>query len=245
MRLIFIIIFVTAFLSGCIHYSEEWHFNQNGSGSIQIICEPSPSWIEHAAATNWFQAALLFIPPYKSISQDFARAGVKIVHCKFTTQKGKPKIDMLVNFDSLSSIARTSLFSDRRLQWRKKLYSVTLLHHLSTKRPLGKAELASLDDGVLSDAKFDLKMFFPGRVIKVNGAQKKGNCVFINANLKNLAMGNPITITATARIAYPLWFKLLIAFIIVLLLTIIILFIIKKFFLNSQNANSSFNSQPL
>ncbi len=243
MRTVFFIIIILA-LSSCIRYNEVWRLNTQGGGTVQIICEPSPDWLKHAGATNWFQAALLFIPPYKSLSQDFARVGAKINHCKFFTKKGKPKVDILISFDSLSQIARSSLFSDRMLQWRKNPFTVTLLHRLSTKRPLGKAEMACLDDGILSDAQFDLKMFLPGRVIKIEGAKKKNNCVFINANLNKLALGDAITITAVARIAYPLWFKLLFSLTIILFIFILLFFLRKKFF-NSKNAHTELNTQSL
>ncbi|MCK5852498.1 hypothetical protein KAH27_05655 [bacterium] len=233
MRL-FILFIITILLSSCIKYSEIWRFNKNGSGTLRIICEPSPDWLKHSGATNWFQATLLFIPPYKSLSQEFARAGVKINHCKFVTIKGKPRVDMLIAFDSLANISRTSLFSDRLLKWRKRRFKVTLLHRLSTKRPLGNVEMASLDDGILADATFDVKMYLPGRIISAQGAKKKKNCVYVNADLADLAMGNAITISATARTGYPLWIKLMIALIIfiVIILTILIswkMFIKPKF----------------
>jgi len=236
-RFLFIIIFISL-LSGCIRYSEVWRFNKNGSGTVRITCEPSSEWRAHAGATNWIQAAILFIPPYKSLSQEFARVGVKINHCKFTTSKGKPRVDMLISFNSLTSITRTSLFSDRLLQWRKKPFKVTLFHQLSTKRRLGKAELASLDDGILSDATFDVKMFFPGRVINVNGAKKKKNCVYVNANLAKLALGDTITIIATARTGHPLWFKLILIISVVIFIILIILFLLKKFVIHSGNSNA-------
>jgi len=228
MRLLSLII-ITLLLSSCIRYSEVWRFNKNGSGTVRIICEPSPDWLKHSGATNWFQAALLFIPPYKSLSQEFGRVGVKFEHCKFVTIKGKPRVDMLIAFDSLTSISRTSLFSDRLLQWRKRPFKVTLLHRLSTKRPLGKAEMASMDDGILSDATFDVKMYFPGRVISVQGAKKKKNYVYVNADLAKLAMGNAITISATARTGYPLWFKILVTMIIFTVIVFIIFILWKMF----------------
>jgi len=228
MRFLFIFILVLL-TSGCIRYSEEWRFNKNGSGTVNIICEPSPGWLEHAGASNWIQAAILFIPPYKSLSQEFARVGVKIDYCKFTTKKGKPRVDMMISFNSLTSIARTSLFSDRSLQWRRKPFKVTILHRLSTKRKLGKAELASLDDGILSDASFDVKMFMPGRVIDVKGAEKDKNCIYVNADLSKLALGNSITIIATARTGYPLWFKLLLYSSVLIFIVLIILFLWKKY----------------
>jgi hypothetical protein len=246
MQYLFIFIFISL-ISGCIRYSEEWHFNKNGSGTVRIICEPSDRWLEHAGASNWVQSAILFIPPYKSLSQEFARVGVKINHCKFTTKKGKPRVDMLISFNSLTSIARTSLFSDRLLQWRRKPFKVTLLHRLSTKRRLGKAELASLDDGILSDATFDVKMFFPGRVINVQGAKKNDNCVYVNADLSKLATGDSITIIATARTGYPFWFKLILSISIIIFITLIILFLWKKFIKKSEisNADTFTYTQPL
>ncbi|RLD10083.1 MAG: hypothetical protein DRI44_06960 [Chlamydiae bacterium] len=241
------LIFIAFLLSGCIRYSETWRFNENGSGTVRIICEPSPEWLKHSGATNWFQSVLLFIPPYKSLSQEFARVGVKFKHCKFATKKGKPYVDMLIAFNSLTSISRTSLFSDRLLQWRKKPFKVTLLHQLSTKRPLGKAEMASLGDNLLADAAFDVKMYFPGRVISVEGAKKKGNCAFINANLAKLAMGKAITISATARTGYSLWFKIMLATMILIVAGLIILIlrklIIKHF--ENNNANPPIHTQPL
>ena len=245
-RFLFIIIFVFL-LSGCIEYSEVWRFNKNGSGTVSVNCEPSSQWMKHAGATNWIQAAILFIPPYKSLSQEFARVGVKINHCKFTTTKGKPHVDMLISFNSLTSIARTSLFSDRLLQWRKKPFKVTLFHQLSTKRRLGKAEFASLDDGILSDATFDVKMYFPGRVINVQGAKKKNNCVYVNADLAKLATGDSITIIATARTGYPLWFKLILTTSVAIFIILIIFFLWKKKIIHSRksNADTSAHSQSL
>ncbi len=235
MRL-FLLIIITLLLSSCIRYREIWRFNKNGSGTVRIICEPSPDWLKYSGATNWFQATLLFIPPYKSLSQEFARAGVKFNHCKFVTIKGKPRVDMLIAFDSLTSISRTSLFSDRLLKWRKRRFKVTLLHRLSTKRPLGKVEMASLDDGILSDATFDVKMYFPGRVISAQGAKKKENYVYVNANLSELAMSNAITISATARTGYPLWIKLMIALIVIIVI-ISTIFISWKMFLKPKFGN--------
>jgi len=246
MRTLFLILFAF-FLIGCIRYSEEWHFNKNGSGTVQIICEPSPDWMKHAGATNWIQAALLFLPPYKSLSQEFSRAGVEFEQCKFVTKKGKPRVNMLISFKSLASISRTSLFSDRLLQWRKNPFKVTMLHRLSTTRPLGKAEMASIDDGILSDATFDVKMYLPGRIISVDGAEKKGNCAFVQAKLSQLAMGESIIIKATARTGYPLWQKLLLIVIIAIPVALVVFYIFKKFVNNSDisNGNSTFNTQSL
>jgi len=43
------------------------------------------------------------------------------------------------------------------------------------------------------------------------GAKKEKNCVYVNADLSKLAMGDSITIIATARTGYPFWFKLLLS----------------------------------
>ncbi len=191
-------------LCGCLDYREEWRFNEDGQGSVRITCEPSPHWRKYARATNWLEAATLFLPPYRALSQSCARAGIRIDRCRFETREGKPRIDLLISFDSLRNVARCNLFADRLLQWSRNRRTVTLLHRLRPPGPLLAAGAGLLDDNWLSDGSFEVRTIFPGRVIECSGAERKGRAAILRLPLTEVADGRGITIMATARTAYPL-----------------------------------------
>ena len=221
------------FLFGCLRYKEEWKLNKDGSGTVNIICEPSPNWETFTKVSSWKAVSALFLPNYSSISQSCATAGIVVKKCKYKTKGARPKIDIVLSFKSLKSLSGCNLFSDRILQWRRGkrksvfIYKINLNQdHFST----GKSSIANrkwLKDGT---AEFVIK--FPDKVYEIKGATQRGKKIIASFPLSDFIEKKNITITAAIK-TFPPIFQWIIISLSLIIFLIIVFFVLLKWY----NAN--------
>ena len=197
-------------LSGCVKYQEEWTFARNGSGTLRIMCEPSKQWMDRHQEDHWRATANLFIPAYPALSQTCARAGLTIQQCKYETVGGRPHIDIVIAFPSLRNVARCPLFADRTIQWQQSRFSASVLYVLRAyPEHLSYLRGTLLDKEWFSDGTIEVRMVFPGRVLRADGAQRDGCAVVATHSFDKLAQGANLSIYVMARTGYPwLWVTL-------------------------------------
>ena len=258
MKLSFHILILLFFLSGCLRYKEEWKFNKDGSGTVNITCEPSPNWQNFTKVSSWGAVSTLFLPNYLVISQSCANAGITVEKCKYKTKKKRPKIDIILSFKSLKRLSGCDLFSDRILQWqREKLKSVFFCKinlnqdHFST----GKTSFA--DKNWLKDGSVEFIINFPDKVYEVKGASQQGKKIIAEFPLSDFVEKKNITISAAIKTFPPIfqWIVILISLIFFLILVFLVL---RKWYntniitqkkekikeiANKQNKNQSFHGQ--
>jgi hypothetical protein len=193
-------------LAGCVQYTEEWTFDRDGRGTIRITCEPSEQWKENTQSTNWLHTVQFFIPPYRSLSQECARAGLRILEC--TVHRTEPLITIVFAFDRLQQVSGCSLFADRLLQWRwgYNRRTMTFLHKLHT-----TASILPTVNGHrwhpdwLTDGSVELRIALPGIITDVEGAELIDEYVVRRTTLTELFDHDSLLIMATARKPFP-WF---------------------------------------
>jgi len=223
----YFIFIIAIMLCGCIHYREDWDFEKNGSGSVHISCEPSKNWQKYAKISNWEAAATLLLPNYSAISQMCARAGVTIEQCKYRKQSGKPKIDIILSFKSLRSLAKCNLFSDRILQWHKSGKTISYFYKLLLNQSHFAAGKSSfVDRNWLADGLIEFSANFPGKVAKVKGAERKGKKISLAFPASFLVDNSEITISATIKTVPPVfrWFLFISVLIVFLILSLFFLY---------------------
>ncbi len=197
-----------AVLAGCVDYREEWRFEPGGAGRVRIECQPSAAWRAAHEADEWHAAAKLFMPPFHSLSQVCARAGVRIERCRFEyrARRGVPRMELVLAFDTLQQIARCGLFAERELQWRRSGGVVTLLHRLHAY----PSHITPPRDGLMhpawfADGSVTVDTYMPGRVLRAEGALRKGRVVTASTTLNDMARGEGIVMLLQARVRHPWW----------------------------------------
>jgi len=213
-----------------LRYKEEWNFNKDGSGTVTITCEPSPNWQNYTKVSSWSAASTLFLPNYSSISQTCANAGITINKCKYKTKGSRPKIEIVLSFNSLKDLSGCDLFSDRILQWRSgKLKSVFFYkinlnsEHFST----GKTSLANRN--WLSDGRADFLIRFPDKIIEVKGARQRDKRIIASFPLSDFVDKRNLIISATIKTFPPILQWIFISLSLAAFL-IIVFFVLKKWY---------------
>jgi hypothetical protein len=194
-------------LSGCFHYSEHWRFDSQGAGTVSIRCHPAGTWLQMESPTQWLAGVRLFMPPYKALSQSCARVGVRVTRCRVETDDGVPRVEVQLAFPSVSHVARCPLFADRNLQWRANRFTAALLYRVpALPGQFAGAPLFAGEEETLRTATFDLAMEFPGRVIEVSGARRRGKLVSLALPFDAFVASNGVAVVATTSIALPWWY---------------------------------------
>ncbi len=222
MRFSFYILISLFFLSGCLRYKEEWKFNKDGSGTVNITCEPSPNWQNFTKVSSWNAASTLFLPNYSALSQSCANAGITIEKCKYETKSNRPKIDIVLSFKTLKSLSGCDLFSDRILQWRRGnlksvfFYKINLNQdHFST----GKTSIA--DRKWLKDGSAEFIISFPDKIFEVKGATQRGKRIIATFPLSDFVEKKNITISAAIKTFPPIFQWIVISISLVFFLTLV------------------------
>ena len=226
MRFTFYILFLLFFLNGCLRYKEEWKLNKDGSGTVNITCEPSPNWQNFTKAASWSAASTLFLPNYSAISQSCANAGIIVEKCKYKTKEKRPKIDIVLSFKTLKSLSGCDLFSDRILQWRSGKLNSVFFYKINLNRDhfsTGKTSIA--DRKWLKDGRAEFIISFPDKIYKVNGAAKQGKKIIASFPLSDFVEKKNITISAAIKSFPPIfqWIVILISLVFFLALLFFVL----------------------
>ncbi len=229
-------------LTGCLRYKEEWNFNKNGSGTVAITCEPSPNWQNYTKISSWKAASTLFLPNYSSISQTCANAGITVKKCEYKTKGSRPKIEIVLSFNSLKDLSRCDLFSDRILQWRRGrlksifIYKINLNQaHFST----GKTSLANRN--WLADGRADFSIRFPDKITEVKGARQRDKRITASFSLSDFVDKKNIIISATIKTFPPVLQWIIIS--LSLAAFLIIVFIVLRKWYNSHGATRKKENQ--
>ncbi len=230
MKLSFYILILLFFLNGCLRYKEEWKLNKDGSGTVNITCEPSPNWQNFTKVSNWQEVSTVFLPNYSAISQSCANAGIIVEKCKYKTKGNRPKIDIVLSFKSLKNLSGCELFSDRILQWRRGnlksvfFYKINLNQdHFST----GKTSLANRK--WLKDGSAEFIISFPDKIFEVKGANQKGKRIIASFPLSDFVEKKNIIISAAIK-TFPPIFQWIIISLSLIIFFILVFFILVKWY---------------
>ena len=226
MKHFFYILIIFFFLSGCLRYKEEWKFNKDGSGTVNITCEPSPNWQNFTKVSSWSAASALFLPNYSAISQSCANAGIIVEKCKYKTKENRPKVDIVLSFKTLKSLAGCNLFSDRILQWRRGKLNSVFFYKINLNRDhfsTGKTSIA--DRKWLKDGSAEFIISFPDKIYEVKGAAQQGKKIIASFPLSDFVEKKNITISAAIKRFPPIfqWIVVLLSFVFFLALVFFVL----------------------
>lgn len=163
-------------LAACVDYTEEWHIESDGSGTVSVRCTAVGEWKKQLQKENKAAATMLFMPQFSSLSQSCARAGVHVKECRVAFEDDVPVAYFTLAFRRVADIEKTPLGTGRDISWRRRRRKGVFRQSFTGGEyaPAG-AGLSTVDE--TRDGRITIRWFMPHRVVKTEGAKKTGRRV--------------------------------------------------------------------